>query len=589
MNFAWPHLLFLLIVPAGWLAWEAARGRAFGGGARPQILRADAGVHSVRLADPSESPFLSAGRSGPRFWLAAGLALGIVALARPQWGRIDEPMFNQSREVLIAIDLSRSMLTPDVTPSRIERSKLLVQSLLDRLAGERVGLVVFSGTAFLQSPLSADYEILKEFLPSLGPDFMPVGGTNYGALMDTAASAFSSGPGADRYMIVLSDGGATDDDWRSHIPALTDRGIRVIGLGIGTGKGALIPDGAGGFLKDESGAVVLSKLESDNLRELAAKTGGIYRDGSEWVDLAQLLKTTVEAGHKGKFVEKSSVRFAERFQWTLAPALICLLVGFWREFPVRPKPRDLRPRESGKSSIASTAVALLCLFILGSAREVLAGATQAEPSEPSPAPGVILGRMVGRLSSRDQPSALDWSEMAGQTISWGKQLQSSNETVPAGPVRDGLAAVDAGSAMDPKAADWPQLRAKLEELLKKSEEQKQNQQKQQQNQKPSNSGSSPQQERQNQPNQPLKPQNPNPQRQPASDGKKAPPQPPPTGNQQVGGRPENKHTDPAQADPNLAAPLQKLDQLRDQDAPAELFQMIENNEPRPPETKGKNW
>src|SRR5690606_34307084 len=119
----------------------------------------------------------------PRVWLYAGLALSIVALARPQWGRIEEPVFDQSREILLAIDLSRSMLTPDVKPSRLDRAKLLIQSLLEKLAGERVGLVVFAGTAFLQSPLSADYEILREFLPALDPDFLPQGGSNYGALI----------------------------------------------------------------------------------------------------------------------------------------------------------------------------------------------------------------------------------------------------------------------------------------------------------------------------------------------------------------------------------------------------------------------
>jgi Ca-activated chloride channel family protein len=106
---------------------------------------------------------IAAPNSRPRFWLCAGLALIVVALARPQWGKLDEPVFDQSREILLAIDLSRSMLTPDVKPSRLGRAKLLIQSLLEKLAGERVGLVVFSGTAFLQSPLSADYEILREF------------------------------------------------------------------------------------------------------------------------------------------------------------------------------------------------------------------------------------------------------------------------------------------------------------------------------------------------------------------------------------------------------------------------------------------
>src|SRR5690606_28077783 len=108
-----------------------------------------------------------------RLWLGCILAIG--AFARPQWGRVDEPVFEQAREILIAVDLSRSMLAPDVTPTRLDRAKLLITSLLERLAGERVGLVVFSGTAFLQSPLSADYEILREFLPSLTPDYLPQG------------------------------------------------------------------------------------------------------------------------------------------------------------------------------------------------------------------------------------------------------------------------------------------------------------------------------------------------------------------------------------------------------------------------------
>src|SRR5271170_2639025 len=136
------------------------------------------------------------------------------------------------------------MLSPDVKPTRLERSKLLIQSLLDKLSGERVGLIVFSGTAFLQSPISADYEILREFLPALGPDYLPEGGTNYRQLIDTSLEAFAGGSSADRYLIILSDGEATDDDWKERIPDLAKRGIRVIGLGVGTSAGGMIPDGA---------------------------------------------------------------------------------------------------------------------------------------------------------------------------------------------------------------------------------------------------------------------------------------------------------------------------------------------------------
>src|SRR6185503_15254612 len=171
----------------------------------------------------------------PRAWLCAGLMLAVIALARPQWGRLEEPVFDQSREILLAIDLSRSMLTPDVRPTRLDRAKLLIQSLLEKLAG----------ASFLQSPLSADYEILREFLPALNPDFLPEGGSNYGALIETSLQAFGASGSADRFLVILSDGEATDEDWKSRLDDLKKKGIRVIGLGVGTTSGGMIPDSNG--------------------------------------------------------------------------------------------------------------------------------------------------------------------------------------------------------------------------------------------------------------------------------------------------------------------------------------------------------
>ena len=602
MTFAWPALLLLLALPAALAAWEAGRRVRGGAAAHPKILRAEAGQRSLRLTEPDRAP---PGRGRARWWLAAGLALAIVALARPQWGRIDEPVFDQSREILLALDLSRSMLTPDVKPSRLERAKLLIQALLDRLEGERVGLVVFSGTAFLQSPLSADYEILREFLPSLRPEFMPEGGTNYGALIDTVASAFGDGGAADRFLVILSDGGATDEDWRSHLGKLKAKGIRVIGLGVGTAGGALIPDGAGGLVKDERGAAVLARLESETLRELAEKTGGVYRDASEWVDLASLLRATVEAGRKGKFVEKNNVRLVERYQWALAPALLCLLLSFWREFPVRPRPRaiQLGPEPAGTPGTKPvpglpTAAALLLLGLAGGAALTRLAA---EPAD-DPASSAPLAHIVGRLAAQDTRSARDWAELAGETLAWGGRVQSAHQQVPEGPVRDALASVDAGSALDAHAADWPKLRTELEGLLQKppqsqQQQQQQQQQKQQQNQQQQsqqNSGQGQsQQEQQQQQNQSSQSQNQqqNQQQQSAFGGMNPPPPPPPTGGtQKVGGAPSRQQAEAAQADPELAASLEKLDQIRGQDSPAELFQMIENNEPRPKNPHpGKDW
>jgi Ca-activated chloride channel family protein len=594
MTFAWPLVLWLLLAPAALLARELARRYRANAESHPNILRAEAGTRTLAL-----KPFRPDGASGrrSRLWLAAGLALAVAALARPQWGRIDEPMFNQSREILIAVDLSRSMLATDVKPSRLERAKLLAQSLIDKLAGERVGLIAFAGTAFLQSPLSSDYQILNEFLPQLSPDFMPVGGTNYGALMDTAAAAFSDAPATDRFLIVLSDGGATDDDWRNHIGALKKKGIRVIGLGVGTGAGGLIPDGAGGFMKDADGAVVLSRLESANLRELAQKTDGVYRDAGSWLDLGDLLKATVETGRKGHFLDRKAVRRVERYQWFLAPALLCLLISFLREFPVRPTPRDLKlsTGDGGSAGISIAAGLIAILLPLAPILWPSRASAAAEGGAPPP-DSALLGRIVGRLAAQDASSPLDWAELARETVTWGEHLRAGKESVPPGPVRDALAAVDAGSALDSKAADWPGLRSRLEELLHPPKEQKpppppqkQSQQNQQnpqskQDQKQQQQPQQKQSERQGQPQSQQEQQ----QKQQQQTKNQSPQQPGET--QKVGGGTDRRDETLARTNPELAPSLEKLEQLRGQDSPAELWQKIQQNQPRPPSDKPeKDW
>jgi Ca-activated chloride channel family protein len=622
MTFALPHVLWLLALPALLLVWELRRKGSISPSDHPKILRAEAGLRTISLVeDPSASQ--PGGRR--RYLLCAGIALGVVALARPQWGRLDKPVFDQSRDIIIALDLSRSMLTPDVKPSRLDRSKLLIQSLLDHLKGERVGLIVFSGSAFLQSPVSADYEILRDFLPSLNPDYLPEGGTNYRQLLDTAIEEFGSGASADRYLIILSDGEATDEDWRDRVPELEKKGVRVIGLGVGTASGAMIPDGTGGFMKDDNGAVVLSKLESGTLKELAAATHETYVDASEWVDLPKIIAHTVAEGRKGKFVEHTTVRYAERFQWALAQALVCLAASFWLEFPVKPKAREIKlgAAPSRPARTAAAALALALILILPGAR-----AADGDASDLSSA----LGKIVARLSEQDNPKAQDWAEFCNETVLWGERLQSSGQQVPEKPVRDALKAADLGELAGPKAADWSSIKNKLEDLLKKSEQQKQDQkqqqdqnkqdqknqddkqqdqqqkqdeqkdQKQQQDQqkqgqqgKPEDKQGGGQQDQQQQgaPKQnEKKPGNPNDafgkmdQNQPS-------PEPTPRPAQQmqkVGGERKDQPIDPAKSDPALAVPLEKLEKVKTGDSPAELFDMLRRSEPMPTPTKtGKNW
>ncbi|MDF9833030.1 hypothetical protein M2103_001247 [Ereboglobus sp. PH5-5] len=357
MSFYWPQLLWLLAILAFFLLGEIVRraGVAF---TYPKILRARAGRRSLRLeSDNPKSKIQNPKSSRPRVLLYLGLALAIAACARPQWGRIEEPVFDQSREILIALDLSRSMDATDVKPTRLDRARLLVSGLLSDLKGERVGLIVFAGTAFLQSPLSSDYEILRDFLPLMDTKYLPQGGTDYTALLNSALGSFSQGDGADRFLIILSDGEANDDTWRTLVDKLKERNIRVVSLGVGTETGSIMPDGAGGLIKDERGAVVLSKLEPKTLRELAEATTGVYADASSWVNLADIIEQTVATGRKGAFREENRVRLAERYQWPLAAALLLLAFSYWFEFPVRPKNRAIRlaPQKKHPANVAQTA------------------------------------------------------------------------------------------------------------------------------------------------------------------------------------------------------------------------------------------
>jgi len=651
MCFQWPHLFWFLLLPAGLALAELFRRVRAAGTRHPKILRGEASPTGVTF-NPAGMGSGTEPRRRVRWRLWLGLMLVITALARPQWGRVEEPVFEQAREILIAVDLSKSMLAPDVSPSRLERAKLLITSLLERLEGERVGLIVFSGTAFLQSPLSADYEILREFLPALSPDFLPEGGTNYTALLDTALDAFGDESDADRFLIILSDGESQTDDWEQRVPALRERGIQILGLGIGTVEGDMLPDGAGGFVKDERGAVVLSRLNQTTLEELARRTTGTYRDASTWVDLADLLAQTVEAGQAGEFTETRRARLIERFQWALAPAVLLLLWSFWREVPVQPRsrvvtvPAKSRTR-SGLPHSATGAATLLMLasLFVGSPRGSHAATPDDDPL------GAPLSLLIGKLAAAPMVDADDFAQLAEETISYGHRVLGSGQKPTLGVLYDGLDAVDAGELLDPAAADWPALRAALEELINQAEEpppdqqpqqndeqqddhEQENQDQQEQDgeqsgdqQNESGEGESDQNENQgessdqqqdgdnqgdpqdSQDGEQSEQDNPNPGREPSEQERQnaesafgdmdeeepspeqeqpqpapQPQRPPQT--QRVGGQ-ATQNADAAD-NPELAVPLQKLDQLKKQDSPAQLFQLMQDPNAQPPPT-GRDW
>ncbi|MDX2187007.1 MAG: VWA domain-containing protein [Opitutaceae bacterium] len=563
MTFLWPHFLWLLAIPAAAMLPFWRRPTSSDEQNHPRIHRATTAKGVIELEGRSKT------YAGSRFgllWVA--LALGIVALARPQWGDVDEPTFSTSREIILALDLSRSMNANDVPPSRLERARLLTRNLLDSLKGERVGLVVFAGKAFLQSPLSADYEILGEFLPDLKPGFLPEGGTNYDSLLETSLEAFSAEGGAQRFLVVLSDGEATDDLWLGRVPELKKRAVKVIGVGIGTEQGAMIPDGAGSFVKDRFGAVVLSRLEPRTLQQLAEGTGGIYASGASWVEVPQLIRQTVESAEKGKFKETVRRRKVDRFQWFLAPAFFLVLASLaWEFAPPPPAARNLKRKASTPAGVVARAASLLVLGLLlgGLPSPVKAQSAPSPTGDPAAAPLVALSR---NLSRQDQVEAKDWERYARMTLDYARRRADSKGIVSTQAIRDALAAVATGEAQAPAAAPWQELRDKLEVYLTPSptptpppsptpppEQQQQQQQQQQQPSPPPQGGQ-----------QPSPP--------PPGGEEKRPPQKSET--QKVGGSP--KRATPTPGDPRLTAPQQKLDQLKGQDKPMEFHKQLNRDQ-----------
>src|SRR5438105_4790097 len=209
-----------------------------------------------------------------------GLALVIVSLAQPRWGYTFEDVKRKGLDLLIAVDTSRSMLSNDVQPNRLERVKLATQDLINQLQGDRVGLIAFAGRAFVQAPLTIDYDAVIEAINDLDTKTIPEGGTNISEAITLADRTYGKSAMGNRALIIFTDGEELSGDAVKTAKAAADAGARIFTVGVGTPEGSLIPvtgeDGGTAFVKDTKGQVVKSKLDQKRLREIAEATGGYY-------------------------------------------------------------------------------------------------------------------------------------------------------------------------------------------------------------------------------------------------------------------------------------------------------------------------
>ena len=223
-------------------------------------------------------PDVSRFRPSVKFWiLLAALALLIMMLARPQMGTKISQEKRTGIETIIALDISNSMLAEDIVPSRLDRSKMMVENLVDHFTNDKIGLIVFAGDAFVQLPITSDYVSAKMFLSSIDPSMMATQGTDIAAAINMGMNSFTQEEGIGKAIIVITDGEDHEGGALEAAEAAKKKGMRVYVLGVGSSQGAPIPiPGTGNYMKDNTGNTVMSALNEDMCKQLAAAGGGVY-------------------------------------------------------------------------------------------------------------------------------------------------------------------------------------------------------------------------------------------------------------------------------------------------------------------------
>lgn len=264
-------------------------------------------------------------------WLTSVILL-IFSLARPQWGSEVREIEQEGLQVMVALDVSQSMLAEDIKPNRLERAKLEITDLMQRLNGDEIGLVLFSGASFIQVPLTSDYKTALTYLDSANPGVISRPGTVIGDAIRTAMDGFDPELSSQKVLILLTDGEDHETNPLEAAQEVSDQGVLIYTIGFGTEKGEPVPvtDNKGEIVDwkhDQAGNVVVSKLDEETLLTMADIGGGrYYRAGADGHELDKLL-AEINTLQKDQLKNRFEVNYIERFQLFLGLSLITLVAG----------------------------------------------------------------------------------------------------------------------------------------------------------------------------------------------------------------------------------------------------------------------
>jgi len=252
-----------------------------------------------------------------------------VALANPQWGVKKEKVKRKSADIFIALDISESMLAQDILPSRIDRAKRFTQNLVQSLKGERIGLILFAGNAYLQMPMTTDYSAAQLFIKSANTDLAPNQGTAISDAIDMAERSFEEDNKNHKALIIISDGENHDEEALQRATEANENGLIIFTVGVGTSQGAYMPVKVGNrtdYKRDETGNPVRSQLNEEMLAELAKIGDGYYFNINDSKKVLETLKSRIDEVEKREFEQRVFSDYESYFQYFIAIGILFLII-----------------------------------------------------------------------------------------------------------------------------------------------------------------------------------------------------------------------------------------------------------------------
>ena len=250
----------------------------------------------------------------------------VIAAAGPQFGSRLQQVKAEGVEMEILLDVSNSMLSEDIKPNRLERSKLAISRIVDKLGNDKMGLIVFAGDAYVQIPMTTDYSAAKMFLSEINTKIVPVQGTAIGRALEMATKSFSENEKVSKVIIIITDGENHQDNAIEAAKKAKAQGIVIHTIGMGSEQGAPIPDGSGGYRKDASGKTVVSKLDEQTLKKIAGIGEGMYiRASNANIGLNTIVRE-IERMEKGEIEENVYTDYDDKFHYFLWIALLLSFV-----------------------------------------------------------------------------------------------------------------------------------------------------------------------------------------------------------------------------------------------------------------------